>query len=224
MTGGTSAPGGSGRQAAVALVLRQEPEPAFLLVRRARSPRDPWSGQMALPGGRRDPGDADLRETAVRETHEEAGIDLDRTGVLLGRLPDLEPTSRAIPRLVIAPFVFRLSGEARARVASPEIAAVYWVRIADLTAPGARSAVTIDTPAGGRDFPCYWVAGQPVWGLTYRILQRFLRARLDPIPGGSGATSRDTSEADAVRSDPGADAPAIPEITRTGDNGRGMVL
>ena len=166
-------------QAAVALVVRLEPEPAFLLVRRAQSPRDPWSGQMALPGGRRDPGDADLRETAVRETREEAGVDLDRSGVLLGRLPDLKPTSRAIPPLVIAPFVFRLSRDADAWVASSEIAAVYWVPIADLTAPDAPGTVTVDTPAGRREFPCYWVAGHPVWGLTYRILRRFLKSRLE---------------------------------------------
>ena len=176
-------------QAAVALVVRREPAPAFLLVRRARSARDPWSGQMALPGGRRDPEDADLRETAVRETREEVGIDLDRSGVLVGRLPDLKPTSRAIPRLVIAPFVFLLSEGADAHVASTEIAAVYWVPVADLGAPGARSEVAVETPAGERKFPCYRVAGQPVWGLTYRILQRFLKSRLAelrPAAGGNG--------------------------------------
>ena len=174
----------------MALVLRDEPEPAFLLVRRARSPHDPWSGQMALPGGRRDPEDADLRETAVRETHEEVGIDLDRSGVLLGRLPDLKPTSRAIPRLVIAPFVFLLSRDADAYVASAEIAAVYWVPVAALTAPGARSAVTIDTPAGRRQFPCYRVGGHPVWGLTYRILQRFLESRLAQLRPAAGDNDR----------------------------------
>lgn len=173
-------------QAAVALVLRREPEPAFLLVRRARSPRDPWSGQMALPGGRRDPEDADLRETAVRETHEEVGVDLHRSAVLLGRLPDLKPISRAIPRLVIAPFVFRLSRDACAHVASAEIAAVYWVPVADLTAPGARSAVAVETPAGKREFPCYRVEGHPVWGLTYRILRRFLKSRLAQLPPEGG--------------------------------------
>lgn len=172
-------------QAAVALVVRREPEPSFLLVRRARSPRDPWSGQMALPGGRRDPEDIDLRETAVRETREEVGIDLE-SGALLGRLPDLKPTSRAIPRLVIAPFVFLLAGGADARVASTEIAAVYWVPVADLSVPGARSAVAVETPEGKREFPCYRVEGHPVWGLTYRILQRFLKSRLAQFPPEGG--------------------------------------
>ena len=181
---------GPRKQAAVALVVRREPEPAFLLVRRALSPRDPWSGQMALPGGRRDPEDIGLRETAVRETHEETGVDLDRSGVLVGRLPDLKPTSRAIPRLVIAPFVFVLSRDADAYVASTEIAAVYWVPVADLGAPGARSAVAVDTPAGKREFPCYRVAGQPVWGLTYRILQRFLKSRLAELRPAAGDNER----------------------------------
>ncbi|MYC98898.1 MAG: CoA pyrophosphatase [Gammaproteobacteria bacterium] len=173
-------------QAAVALVLRREPEPSFLLVRRAHSPRDPWSGQMALPGGRRDPEDTGLRETAVRETQEEVGIDLAQSGTLVGRLPDLKPTSRAIPPLVIAPFVFLLSERSEARVASTEIAAVYWVPIAHLSAPGARSAVAVETPAGKRVFPCYRVEGHPVWGLTYRILQRFLRSRLAELQPSAG--------------------------------------
>ena len=168
-------------RAAVALVVRPDPKPALLLVRRARSPRDPWSGQMALPGGRRDPEDPDLRATAVRETREEVGIDLDRSGALLGRLGNLRPTSRAIPRLVIAPFVFLLSESADARVASTEIAAVYWVPVADFGAPGARSTVSVETPAGKRRFPCYRVEGHPVWGLTYRILRRFLKS---PLAGG----------------------------------------
>lgn len=181
-------------QAAVALVVRREPEPSFLLVRRAHSPRDPWSGQMALPGGRRDPEDTDLRETAVRETREEVGIELGQSGTLLGRLPDLKPTSRAIPRLTIAPFVFLLSEGSDARVASTEIAAVYWVPVADLTAPGARSAVAVETPAGKREFPCYRVEGHPVWGLTYRILQRFLKSRLAQLSTDAGDTDRGVVE------------------------------
>ena len=40
----------------------------------------------------------------MRETHEEVAIDLDHSGALVGGLPDPEPTSRAIPRPVIAPW------------------------------------------------------------------------------------------------------------------------
>ena len=62
---------GESPQAAVALVLRATSGLHVLLIKRARSERDPWSGQMALPGGRRDAVDATLLATAMRETLEE---------------------------------------------------------------------------------------------------------------------------------------------------------
>ena len=89
-------------------------------------------------------------------------MDLERSSALVGRLPDPEPTSRAIPRLVIAHFVFLLSGGSDGQMAGTEIAAAYWVPDADLIAPGPRSEVAVETPVGTRDFPCFWIAGQPV--------------------------------------------------------------
>src|SRR4051812_3842337 len=57
------------RRAAVAAILRDAAEgPEILFIRRAEHPQDPWSGHMAFPGGREEPGDADLLETAIRET------------------------------------------------------------------------------------------------------------------------------------------------------------
>jgi 8-oxo-dGTP pyrophosphatase MutT (NUDIX family) len=56
-------------QAAVALVCVPDPD-AILLIRRSERAGDPWSGQMGLPGGRRDSSDRDLLATAVRETEE----------------------------------------------------------------------------------------------------------------------------------------------------------
>ena len=66
------------RHAAVALMLRERSGRLELLViQRAEKAGDPWSGHMALPGGRREPGDRDAYDTARRETLEEVGIDLD---------------------------------------------------------------------------------------------------------------------------------------------------
>ncbi|MBD0320648.1 MAG: NUDIX domain-containing protein, partial [Gemmatimonadetes bacterium] len=71
--------------AAVALLLRPSGDgPELLLIRRAEREGDPWSGHMALPGGRADPRDRDAAATAARETLEEVGIDVVRGGRFLG--------------------------------------------------------------------------------------------------------------------------------------------
>lgn len=161
-------------QAAVSLVIRAGPKLELLLIKRARSERDPWSGHMALPGGRRDPDDPTIRDTAVRETREETGIDLRSAGLHLGHLDVVAPGSVRLPKLTIAPFVYGVAEEVRARVASSEIAAVHWVTLDELRAPATHQEVEIALPGGTRTFPCYRVVGEVVWGLTYRILNQFL--------------------------------------------------
>ena len=167
-------PEGGRLQAAVALILRSTPQLEVLLIKRADSERDPWSGQMALPGGRRDDDDPTLLATAGRETMEEVGLDLERHARLLGRLGELGPASRRLPRLMVTPFVFGIADEANAYVASPEVAEVFWIQLGELRSPRVHSTVEIPLPEGPREFPCYRVEGEVVWGLTYRILDQFL--------------------------------------------------
>ncbi len=166
-------------QASVALVLRARDPLELLLIKRATSERDPWSGHMALPGGRRDDADHDLQATAIRETSEETGVDLNGGGRPLGRLEEVAPSSPRLPRLTIAPFVFGVRSDTVARVASREIEQVYWVSLDALRATGSRDVVEIPLPGGTRPFPSFRVAGEHVWGLTYRILERFLEVYPD---------------------------------------------
>ena len=161
-------------QAAVSLIVRGRDDLDVLLIKRARHERDPWSGHMALPGGRRDPSDASLLETAIRETREETGVDLDADGVHLGRLGGLAPRSVRLPRLTISPFVFGVPHDTPARVASPEVDAIHWIPLEALRAPETHGTVDIPFPGGSRRFPCLHVAGEVVWGLTYRIFEDFL--------------------------------------------------
>jgi 8-oxo-dGTP pyrophosphatase MutT (NUDIX family) len=72
------------RKAAVALIFRlgENDVPELLFIKRAEYEGDPWSGQIAFPGGRAEERDGSLAETAIRETREETGIDLAREGMI----------------------------------------------------------------------------------------------------------------------------------------------
>ncbi|MEZ4417236.1 MAG: CoA pyrophosphatase [Gemmatimonadota bacterium] len=162
-------------EAAVALVLRPTAaDLEFLLVKRAENTRDPWSGHMALPGGRRDANDPNLVATAIRETAEETHILLDSTWTL-GRLEALSPQTRRLPTLDIHPFVFAAPGGTEAVPENREIASVHWVRVSDLLDPSLHRTVEIPLIGSVREFPAYELDGQVVWGLTYRILRNFIR-------------------------------------------------
>lgn len=63
-------------------------DPELLFIKRAARISDKWNGHVALPGGKRDPEDADDAVTAMREAHEEVGIDLsDSNAIEVGNLP-----------------------------------------------------------------------------------------------------------------------------------------
>jgi 8-oxo-dGTP pyrophosphatase MutT (NUDIX family) len=161
--------------AAVSLVLRTGPGPELLLIRRAEAEGDPWSGHMALPGGRRDPTDPTLLHTAVRETREETGLCLSGEGTVLGRLDTVAPATRHLPPISIHPFVFGVPEGTPARAASPEVAEVLWAPLSALRCPSV--ADSVDVPLGEltRTFPCLRVGERVVWGLTYRILTGFFQ-------------------------------------------------
>ena len=114
--------------AAVCVVLGgPDTAPALCFIKRSERPDDPWSGQMAFPGGRVSPTDADARTAGVRETAEEVGLDLMRCRYL-GALQAMPITRRGRPHLGwLHPFVYRCSPEQPALRAQPsEVAAAMW--------------------------------------------------------------------------------------------------
>lgn len=161
-------------RAAVALVLRPGDDLEFLLVKRATHERDPWSGQMALPGGRWETSDDGLLHTAQRETLEETGVDLSALGTPIGRLGDVTTSSPRIPKMRIGAFAFAVPPETEAVVASPELDAVHWVPLDVLRAPETASEIKLEYPGHRLKYPSYHVVGEHVWGLTYRILTGFM--------------------------------------------------
>jgi 8-oxo-dGTP pyrophosphatase MutT (NUDIX family) len=161
----------------VAAILRDSPRGTeVLLIERAPREGDPWSGHMALPGGRYSTADRDLCATAIREVREEVGIDLERHGRLIGRLPDLDAVARARRTgLVIAPFVFAIDDEAHAHgaltVDPREVAEALWAPLVPLAQPEAVQTMRYEREGLSLDLPCWRVDGHVVWGLTYRMLE-----------------------------------------------------
>lgn len=169
-------PDAADRRAAVTLLLTPEPEIPeqieALFAMRAEVEGDPWSGNVALPGGREDPGDADLLDTARREMREETAVDLPRSA-FVGRLDDLHPRATHLPSIVVSPFVAWLA-ERPVVNENYELAGHVWIPLADLTAPDRRSSFVRQTPEP-RVFETIEYAGARVWGLTLAIVDDFLR-------------------------------------------------
>lgn len=161
-------------EAAVALVIRATRPLELLVVKRATFEGDPWSGHMALPGGRWEATDTGLLHTAMRETLEETGIDLVTSGTPLGRLPDVTPASTRLPVMRIAPFVFGVPAYVEAAAVSRELERVHWVPVERLLDPATSTTVRIHFSGFSKTFPSYAVEKEHVWGLTHRILVKFL--------------------------------------------------
>ncbi|RKP07586.1 NUDIX hydrolase domain-like protein, partial [Thamnocephalis sphaerospora] len=80
----------------------------ILYIRRTSNPRDPWSGQIAFPGGKREHGETD-RQATERETREEVGLDLcSESFTFIGALDEREVTTRFGRRLILilCPYVY----------------------------------------------------------------------------------------------------------------------
>ena len=161
------------RRAAVAMILAQRPAGLqLLLLERAADERDPWSGNLAFPGGRVEPGETQ-RQAAERETREEAAIDLTAAS-LLGRLADCIGASQPVR---VACFVYGFADVPLAVTINHESRDAFWVSLTDL-ADQRRHIITEAHFSGTSTVtPAIRLpqAGKPVlWGITYRLVMQFL--------------------------------------------------
>jgi 8-oxo-dGTP pyrophosphatase MutT (NUDIX family) len=153
--------------AAVAVVIAPDPD-AILLIRRADRVGDPWSGHMALPGGRRESGDLDLLATASRETSEEVGFAL-LPEDLAGTLDDVVPRIPLLPPIAVRPFGFTLATRPQFLL-NPEVAEARWVQLDRLLLPESRRRVKVEIQGGSREVEAFHLEDAIVWGMTERIL------------------------------------------------------
>lgn len=160
------------KPAAVALILQPNGKGLeLLLIERAHHPADPWSGNIGLPGGRRDPVDASLRHTAERETREEVGIDL-TSARFFGRLSDVVGANLPVR---VACFVYGLTTPVE-MLLSHEVHDAFWYGLEELRMPERQVLAPVrfgerqlEAPAIDLGLP-----GKPVlWGITYRLVSQF---------------------------------------------------
>ena len=160
------------RQAAVALLLVQPALPRLVMIKRSIRDGDPWSGQMAFPGGHRD-GAESLIETAKRETLEEIGIDLSR-GRLLGALPALRLPKRAdLPQMVIHPFGFALESLPETAL-NMEVASLHSFALDDLFGGVGRGEFVWQNKERPITLPEVRLGGVKIWGISLRIIDQML--------------------------------------------------
>jgi 8-oxo-dGTP pyrophosphatase MutT (NUDIX family) len=164
------------RRAAVALLLRLGEADALelLLIKRAEYASDPWSGHVALPGGRQESADASLLQTVIRETREEIGVDIARQGAVLGTLDELGPSTPRLPPLTILPHVAVVERELPLSL-SREVAEAFWVPLSALRDPAASREVDLDLVTGARRVRSLSYKEYVIWGLTERILRQFFQ-------------------------------------------------
>jgi 8-oxo-dGTP pyrophosphatase MutT (NUDIX family) len=152
--------------AAVVVLLRvSDQDFQVLLVKRAEKSGDPWSGQTALPGGKRDSKDKDLKATVVRETLEETSINLLEGCRFLGAIEPLKSIQR--PEMKILPFVV-LQEKEQAIKLNEELTEYFWTPLKELGNHKGTAKLSLG------EFPAYIIENNIIWGLTYNILHNLL--------------------------------------------------
>jgi 8-oxo-dGTP pyrophosphatase MutT (NUDIX family) len=168
-------------RAAVAMITRPaERDVEVLFIRRAPFEGDPWSGDIAFPGGRINAPHEPARAAAERETREEVGIDLERADCL-GQLDDVIGGSGAV---VVSGFVYALPAAVPLRT-NHEVASAGWVPLGVLGHPARQLSRTFRYKDRDLRLPALRVFDDdspPLWGLTYQFVERFMRLVGREIP------------------------------------------
>lgn len=158
-------------EAAVLVALTREAVPRLVLTRRSLQLKQ-HAGEVSFPGGKREPGDTSNIVVALRESHEEIGLDPFAVH-LLGSLP----AQRARSGIWVRPIVGLIDPDTPLQAQPDEIDRIFWVSLQQLQAATPQPH-TIRFGAQWVDMPSYQLEGEVIWGLTARILVSLLNRGL----------------------------------------------
>ena len=165
---------------AVAAILHGNQTPHLLFIERALVEGDPWSGDIAFPGGRVESQDAGLQEAAERETLEEIGLDL-RREQYLGRLDDLVTQTLGVQ---VAAFVYKTETRGEFRL-NHEVARAFWQPLSILADPERHRFHFFANRGFAHRLPAIDLLGPGhplLWGITYRFVAQLMHLSGQPLP------------------------------------------
>lgn len=165
---------GSFINAAVMVILRKDKSGySMLFIKRPESKVDPFSGHMAFPGGKVKNGDKNKLETALRETVEETGIDLNRNGRILGELDDVSPINPRTNHFIVTPYLAYLTEDLEIKP-NEEVASSIWIPLFHFRNEKSFERRVLERHGMEIEEFIYLYNNHVIWGMTARILHQFL--------------------------------------------------
>ncbi|AJE20543.1 NUDIX hydrolase [Azotobacter chroococcum NCIMB 8003] len=160
-------------EAAVLMPITRSDEPELVLTLRA-SGLSTHGGEVAFPGGRRDPEDPDLVRTALREAEEEIGLPP-------GLVEVVGPLSQLVSRhgIQVTPYVALVPDYVEYRPNDGEIAAVFSVPLAFFCEDPRETTHRIDHEGRSYYVPCYRYGPYKIWGLTAMMVVELVNLLFD---------------------------------------------
>lgn len=165
------APTSTRRSAVLVPLYTFEDELYVVLTRRSPTMRSHrW--EVSFPGGGHEPGDDSMWQTALRESHEEIGLDPDQAS----RIGELDRFVTVGSRSLIHPYVADLGGRPELAPAPDEVETIRHVRVAELLSDAAYREELWRFPEGREHRPLtfFEIYGDTVWGATAAMLRQLL--------------------------------------------------
>ncbi len=163
------------RSASVALVIGGAHSQDILFIHRSEREGDPWSGHIAFPGGGTEEQDENSRITAIRETCEEVGLNLQAANYL-GLLKSMQLHKLGSPiDFGLECHVFHLPADfdQELKLEPGEVDEAFWVSLTELYGADSIAEETFHFSGLSRTLPCIKVRGKIIWGITYMLLVEF---------------------------------------------------